>query len=106
MLYQEIYQLMKYKRDELTARLTSIKQDFTSLTEQAIDGDSSSDNDDVLFSIAHQTKVELANVKNIMSNIEQGNFGLCQKCGETIEIESLNNNPFEKTCNHCKNLNL
>ena len=95
---------MKYKRDELTARLTSIKQDFASLSsEPSIDGDSDNDNDDVLFSIAHQTKVELANVKNIMNNIEQGSFGVCQNCGKPIEIESLNLNPFEKICNRCKN---
>jgi len=93
MLYQELYQLMKYKRDELSSRLSSIQQDFSS----------ESSTDDVLFAIAHQTKVELSEIKSLINDIEQGCFGLCQNCGEPIEIESLNQNPFEKICNRCKN---
>jgi DnaK suppressor protein len=94
--HQEIYQLMKYKRDELSSRLSSIQQDFSS----------ESSTDDVLFAIAHQTKVELADVKTIMNNIEQGSFGLCQLCNEPIEVDSLKNNPFEKICQHCKTNNV
>lgn len=92
MLYQEIYQLMKYKRDELSSRLSSIQKDFSS----------ESSTDDVLFSIAHETKVELLNVKNIIADIEQGRFGLCQQCHQPISIALLKTNPFETTCEHCK----
>ena len=90
--HQEIYQLMKYKRDELSSRLSSIQEDFSS----------ESSADDVLFSIAHQTKVELAEIRDLINNIEQGSFGLCKNCGAKIEMDSLNLNPFVKICNRCK----
>jgi RNA polymerase-binding transcription factor DksA len=95
MMHQEIYQLMKYKRDELSARLTNIQQDFCA----------ESPVDDVLFTVAHQTKIELHEVKKVIDEIEHGSFGYCQTCKLPIEAESLSKNPFETSCNKCKSAN-
>jgi len=91
MKHQEIYQLLKYRRQELCSRLQSIKNDF-SVRE---------DMDDVLFNIAHETKVELANVKTALEEIEQETFGYCKNCGQAISSEELCQNPLQTLCDNC-----
>ena len=83
MMHQEIYQLMKYKRDELSARLTNIQQDFCA--ESPVD--------------------DVHEVKKIIDEIEHGSFGYCQTCKLPIEAKSLSKNPFETSCNKCKSAN-
>lgn len=89
---QEIYQLMKYKRDELNIRLSNIKQDF----------ESNLPADDVLFAIAHQTKVELAGIKKVIQNIEQGHFGICQQCQQKIDDPIVLDSVLKTHCSQCK----
>lgn len=91
MKHQEIYQLLKYRRQELASRLESIKSDF----------DTSGDMDDVLFNIAHETKVELANVKVALDEIETESYGYCKKCKAPISEEVLCENPLQTTCENC-----
>lgn len=94
MNHPEIYQLLKYRRQELCSRLQSIKNDFTSCE----------DMDDVLFTIAHETKVELANTKTAIEQIEQGNYGICINCNSPISDDLLNEKPLTKLCQHCLSL--
>ena len=89
--YLEIKQKLKYRNQELSNRLTSIKSDF----------DSNENLDDVLFSIAHETKVELAQVKQAIERIESNQYGTCKNCNATIDIDSLTNNPFQTLCCNC-----
>ena len=93
MKHQEIYQLLKYRRQELCSRLQSIKNDFSG----------GEDLDDVLYHIAHETKVELASVKSALEDIEQNQYGTCQNCGQAIDETSLLNDPFRKLCVDCAN---
>lgn len=93
MNYNEIYQLLKYRKEELSVRLNKIKQDFAE--QQVID--------DILFTIAHDTKLELANVKKAMSKIEENQFGRCVECGALIEDDRLRQNPFQTLCESCDN---
>lgn len=92
MIHQDIYQLMKYKRDELNSRLSNIKQDFNTKSSE----------DDVLFTVAHQTKLELFDVKKVIYDIEHGSFGFCKICNTQIQHDQLQINPFENTCTNCK----
>lgn len=91
MKHQEVYQLLKYRRQELHSRLQSIKNDF-SVRE---------DMDDVLFTIAHDTKLELANVKVALDEIESETFGNCKNCGQAIDQETLYQNPLTRCCRQC-----
>ena len=92
MKHQEIYQLLKYRRQELCSRLQSIKNDFSA----------SEDMDDVLFNIAHDTKVELANVKTALEEIENETFGFCKVCGQPIAADDLYKKPLQELCVHCR----
>lgn len=91
MKHQEIYQLLKYRRQELCSRLESIKTDF----------DASEDMDDVLFNIAHETKVELAQVKVALEEIENQTYGYCKECKTTIDEDILCENPLQSSCTNC-----
>lgn len=91
MNHQEIYQLLKYRRQELTSRMQSIKNDFTTSTEL----------DDVLYTLAHETKLELSHVKTALDEIEAGEYGICTNCGKQIEISILTTNPYAKLCEDC-----
>ena len=89
--YIAIKQRLKYRNEELVHRLESIKNDFVNCD----------DLDDVLFSIAHETKLELANVKQAIEKIDQNKFGICQSCGNQIDMKSLLDNPFQTICEQC-----
>lgn len=91
MNYQETYQRLKYRKQELCTRLKSIEIDF----------DSAEELDDMLFTIAHETKVELATIKKLLTVCEEGNYGLCQNCGKEIATEVLDTQPFTLYCSEC-----
>lgn len=91
MKHQEIYQLLKYRRQELCSRLESIKTDF----------DATEDMDDVLFNIAHETKLELASVKIALEEIETESYGFCIKCKMPICEDVLCENPLQTICSDC-----
>lgn len=93
MQYKEIQQLLRYKQDELCLRLQSIKADFAK----------KEDLDDVLFTIAHETKVELLKVKSTLQAIEEQSYGKCQNCHSDIPIATLTKNPFQILCESCQN---
>lgn len=93
MNYNEIRQLLKYRKEELSVRLQKIREDFS---EQDVI-------DDVLFAIAHETKLELANVKKALSQIDDNQFGQCHKCGVEISESQLRQNPFQTLCDSCDN---
>ncbi len=91
MKHQEIYQLLKYRRQELASRLESIKSDFSS----------SEDMDDVLFNIAHETKVELSSVKVALEEIETETYGVCKHCSAVMTVDELCQNPLRTLCSNC-----
>ena len=48
--------------------------------------------------IMNTLEIRYNDIKNSLEKIAQGTYGLCQTCGEEIEIERLEANPSAKTC--------
>lgn len=48
--------------------------------------------------IVRQLEARLAEVRDALERIENGNFGHCTSCGAVIETERLHANPAAKTC--------
>ena len=48
-----------------------------------------------------EEKIKSINVA--LEKIEKGNYGICEVCGEKIEEERLEINPFATTCTVCMN---
>jgi RNA polymerase-binding transcription factor DksA len=47
-------------------------------------------------SVVSELEVQLKNVKDALAKIEDGKYGLCEKCGKPIEVERLEANPSAK----------
>jgi len=71
-----------------------ISQDFA---EQA----SETENDEVLDSLGNSARVEIDKIKQAISRIDGGTFGICLSCGEPIKKERINAIPFSSQCIHC-----
>lgn len=59
-------------------------------------------NDEVVFALDDSLKDELRSIDGALNRIARGDFGVCVKCGEEIEVARLNAIPFAATCVGCK----
>ena len=46
---------------------------------------------------------KLHDVMEALKKIDEGTYGICEKCGKEIAIERLRVNPSAKTCTNCSN---
>ena len=51
--------------------------------------------------IVDELEVRLQNVKKALQKIEEGTYGVCEKCGAEIEKERLEANPAASLCSVC-----
>jgi len=47
----------------------------------------------------------LNDIDKALDRIENGNYGICEKCGAEIEEDRLSVNPAARTCKNCINKN-
>ncbi len=53
------------------------------------------------LSIDRQLEIRLKNVNAALAKMEQGRYGICEKCGKEIEVERLKVNPEAQTHTSC-----
>ena len=87
---------------ELQARVTSIHDDFANgrnadWSEQARERE----NDEVLNALESEAKVEIQQLSNAITRIEQGHYGICEVCGENIPPARLSVQPAALYCVSC-----
>ncbi len=87
---------------ELQQRIDSIHSDFASgrnadWAEQA----GERENDEVLNALESEAKVEIQLLSNVITRIENGNYGTCQSCGEDIAAKRLQVQPAALKCISC-----
>jgi|SRR3989344_1929050 len=58
------------------------------------------------LSLEKTLEVSLFNVNKALERIEQGNYGLCEKCGRPISPERLEAFPSASSCMDCKQKSL
>ena len=51
--------------------------------------------------VVSDLEARLLNVKKALDKIEDGSYGICEKCGAEIEEERLEANPAASTCVAC-----
>jgi DnaK suppressor protein len=54
-----------------------------------------------LLSLEFSLEEKLKEINSALEKIENGTFGICEKCKNEIEIERLKANPAEKYCKNC-----
>ena len=57
---------------------------------------------ELLFELNHGEKQRLENIESALKKIEQGRFGLCEKCGNIITKKRLKAVPYARLCIKCK----
>ncbi|WP_206482965.1 TraR/DksA C4-type zinc finger protein [Thalassotalea sp. G2M2-11] len=99
---QELKQQFTERIIELQQRVEAIHQDFA----QGRDADWSEqagerENDEVLNALESEAKVEIQQLSLALNKIKQGNYGICEGCGEAIAPERLNVQPAAIKCVQC-----
>jgi len=54
--------------------------------------------------LVNKQKQELKEIEEALQNIENGTYGICEMCDETIEIGRLKAKPFAKFCTDCREI--
>lgn len=87
---------------ELQKRISAIHRDFA----DGRDADSAEqagerENEEVLNALESEAKIEIQHLSNAITRMENGNYGICQACGESINPKRLQVQPAAEKCIQC-----
>ncbi len=102
---QQAKQFLSNKLKKLNYRLEEVKIDVR----KPHSSDSSEmaqerENDEVIDAIGRKTREEISQVRRALARIEDGTYGLCQQCGQTILDDRLDALPEATLCLSCVQL--
>ena len=94
---------LENKLSTLKVRLGKVKKDRQKtyqkdFAEQAIERQ----NDEVLDEIAHETTLSIEQLERALQRMEDGNYGICEQCGEPISDARLAAIPEAGLCINCQ----
>lgn len=93
---------LEARLDQLRQRVNHIKQDLgepadPDFAERATEAE----NDEVLEGIGRASEAEIRQIHAALERIEEGTYGVCRVCEETIDPRRLEALPFVTTCIKC-----
>ncbi len=106
---------LESQRDSILKELTSfasedpnLKHNWDTRYPNREDGDKDDEADEVqeydnMLSLEHSLELKLKDVKMALEKIEEGKYGVCEKCGKGIEKERLEVAPEARLCITCNN---
>ena len=95
-------------KDELSKREKSIRQDAGGESGENVYSDHMADMalsepEEINQILQNERELEvLREVENALLRIKRGTFGVCMRCGKTVEKERLNLIPYARYCIECK----
>ena len=103
-LQTTIEQLKKLRHD-LTCRINAIDADIHH-KDEPVEKDfaeqvTQRENDEVLSAIDEEAQQTVWLIDAALTRIENGDYGICAKCGEEIPVERLKALPYATTCVKC-----
>ena len=103
--YEEVRGNLIDMLEDLEERLGNITEDVKR-TDRPLDQNFSeqaaeTENDQVLDALGNTTRDEIEKVKQAISRIDGGTYGICLICGRPIKTERLNVLPYSHQCIHC-----
>jgi RNA polymerase-binding protein DksA len=103
--FEEVKLMLRDMLEELDDRLAKITEDVKH-TDEPVEKDSSeqatqNENNEVQDFLGNSARTEIAKIKNALSRIDSGEYGVCQVCGEPINIERLKVIPYSNMCVKC-----
>ncbi len=100
--YDEIKDLLLTKHEELSERLSRLKENLTAgrsadSQEQAQE----LENAEVVDALGNEVRYELSQIAKALDQIKNGTYGSCSDCGKMIPIARLRAYPFTNLCIDC-----
>lgn len=107
--YREVRNHLIDMLEELDDRLSKITNDVRHVdnppehdfSEQAVEAE----NDEVLDALGNAARDEVEKIKQAISRIDAGTYGICLICGEPIKKERLSALPYANHCIRCAERN-
>ena len=102
MAHEELRADLEQRLSDMLARLASIKKDVT----QGYSGDSAEqaqerENDEVVDAIGNETAQSIRDIRAAIERIDDGTYGICERCGEDIGEARLKVVPEATRCVNC-----
>lgn len=93
---------MEAKKAELNERIDRIKADIG----RGLEADSKEqagqlENKEVLDALANEATVEVAQISAALLRMDEGTYGICSGCGQTIDARRLDARPYALECISC-----
>jgi len=103
--FEEVKLVLYEMLEELDERLAKITEDVRH-TDEPVEKDFSeqatqNENNEVQDYLGNSARTEIAMIKQAISRIDSGEYGVCQVCGEPINIERLKVIPYSNMCVKC-----
>ena len=99
--------LEESKRQLLASARTTLSEESSFDTNELpdeIDQASSEYQQSMIFRLRDREKFLLAKIDKALQRIENGTFGVCEKCEEEISVKRLEARPVTTLCIDCKSL--
>lgn len=103
--YEEVRSHLIEMLEELDDRLAKItadvKHENVPLEKDFAEMATQSENDEVLDQLGNAARMERDRVREAISRIDKGEYGICELCGEPIKKERLEAVPYSSMCVKC-----
>ena len=107
-LYQALRQRLEKQRDEI---LNMYKQDLRAGQESADDGTedivdraNNAYNRELMFSLSDTERNTLLQIENALRRMDDGTYGRCSNCGQSIALPRLEALPWARFCVDCQEM--
>jgi RNA polymerase-binding transcription factor DksA len=103
--FEAIRRKLEQQKLELMARAAKVRADITrssgpldkDFAEQVVQ----MENDAVLAGIGEATAAELAQINRALAQLKAGTYGVCSRCGQSIDARRLRALPYSDRCITC-----
>ena len=93
---------LEQHKSELNERISKIKADIAGgLEADSAEQATQLENRDVLTALVREGEEELKQIKAALRRMDDGTFGTCVACGESINPERLEARPYSSECISC-----
>ena len=106
--YKALRERLQKQRDEI---LDMYKQDLKAGQESADDGTedivdraNNAYNRELMFSLSDAERTTLLQIENALHRMDEGTYGRCANCGQTINVLRLEAVPWARFCIDCQEL--
>jgi DnaK suppressor protein len=103
--YEEVRNNLIAMLEELNLRLAritnNVKHSEVPLEKDFAEQATQNENDEVMDYLGNAARTEIEMIKQAIGRIDNGQYGICQVCGEPINKERLEALPYSNMCINC-----